>query len=80
MRSIYRKWPMALLQKLLSKFLNGGSRTIIIRTRTNGNRILIKNICHPYQWQPCSSPKTSAIRTNGIPILTKNICHPHQWQ
>lgn len=75
---------MALLQKLLSKLLNGGSSTTIIRILTNGNRILIKNICHTYQWQPCShqkhlssvpmatasSPKTSATLTNGNRILT----------
>ena len=84
MRSIYRKWQMALLQKLLSKFLNGGSRTTIIRIITNGNRILIKNICHPHQRQPYPhqkylppvpmatvfSSKTSAIRTNGNRVLT----------
>ena len=84
MRSIYRKWPMALLQKLLSKFPNGGNLSTSICTLTNGNRILIKNICHPHQWQPYPhqkhpssvpmatvfSSKTSAIRTNGNRVLT----------
>ncbi|WP_277265210.1 hypothetical protein [Prevotella corporis] len=84
MSSIYRKWQMALLQKLLSKFPNGGNRTTSICTLTNGNRILIKNICHPHQRHPyphqkhpssvpmatASSPKTSATLTNGNRILT----------
>jgi hypothetical protein len=65
---------MALLQKLLSKLLNGGSRTTIIRTRTNGNRILIKNICRPHQRQPYSHQKhlsSVPMATASSPTATK---------
>lgn len=55
MRSIYRKWQIALLQKLLSKLLNGGSHTTIIRIITTATVF---------------SSKTSAIRTNGNRVLT----------
>ena len=65
MSSIYRKWQITLLQKLLSKLLNGGSHTTIIRIITTATVF---------------SSKTSATLTNGIPILTKNIRHPYQWQ
>ncbi|WP_155809284.1 hypothetical protein [Prevotella corporis] len=65
MRSIYRKWQIALLQKLLSKLLNGGSS-------------LPASV--PSPTATVFSSKTSATLTNGIPILTKNICHPYQWQ
>ncbi|WP_154653669.1 hypothetical protein [Prevotella corporis] len=66
MRSIYRKWQIALLQKLLSKLLNGGSLSTSICTLTNGNRILIKNICHPHQRHPYPHQK----HLSSVPMAT----------
>ncbi|WP_274288351.1 hypothetical protein [Prevotella corporis] len=40
MRSIYRKWQMALLRKHLAKFPNGVNLSTIIRILTNGNQRL----------------------------------------
>ena len=61
---------MALLQKHLAKFPNGGSRSTIIRILTNGNPYSHQKHPPPIPTAFVSSPKTSATHTNGNRALT----------